>query len=437
MTGKHSIISAFNVLLVKSLAVLSGIFINIIISRLYEPNIAGKFFWSYSLIIFISAIQRFGIDKLLIKYVSIYVKNNMFENISTLFKTSIINISLIYSFSLIFFTIIKYISNSDIFYFNNTNFILLNILFLITNIKIIVSSYYQSLNNIKLSLFYWFILPSITFIILVYLFNPNDITGLLLLLIIARSISIFIALSIKSNNYVTYATIKNSNYDKYYIKIGYYIWLSIVSKLFIHQGILLISEQYISPADMSIMYNAIKISGVFMIFLQLFEVLISQKISVLYFNNDINLLRSLLSFVVFILIILTTPLFIFIIFYASEIMSLFGTFYINYDNILIMLSIIFFLNNLIGLSSSMLIMTGNEKEVAVTLFLISLISIPMSIYLLDSYNLMGGILAFCIAIFSKNIVFLFLIKLRLGIWAISFTNLRIKDNFKLVFISKI
>jgi len=118
-------------------------------------------------------------------------------------------------------------------------------------------------------------------------------------------------------------------------------------------------------------------------------------------------------------------------------MSLFGTFYINYGIYLIMLSIIFFINNLIGLSSSMLIMTGNEKEVAVTLFLISLISIPMSTYLLDSYNLMGGILAFCIAIFSKNIVFLFLIKLRLGIWAVSFTDLRIKDNFKLVFISKI
>jgi O-antigen/teichoic acid export membrane protein len=152
--------------------------------------------------------------------------------------------------------------------------------------------------------------------------------------------------------------------------------------------------------------TAAKTSMLFIFILQSFNTLFSPQISDLYNKNDICQLEKMFKTVTRWAITLTFPVVIFMVFWAKDILNIFGKIFIDAYLPLIILAIGQFFNISMGSVGSMLVMTGRNWIVLLYSFLIFGLNLFLNYILIPKYGISGAAIATASSITILNLLYL-------------------------------
>jgi O-antigen/teichoic acid export membrane protein len=115
-----------------------------------------------------------------------------------------------------------------------------------------------------------------------------------------------------------------------------------------------------------------------------------------------------------IMVLVATPVVIFIFFFADFLMGFFGAEYVHAASLLKILIVGQFVNVITGSVSYLLNMTGNEKDMRNIVFLSGPLALALCFILIPIYGSTGAAIAIATAVASQNLLAVYFVKKRLG-----------------------
>lgn len=142
--------------------------------------------------------------------------------------------------------------------------------------------------------------------------------------------------------------------------------------------------------------------------------LTAHRFAALYKTNQHTALQTLVLKSTRLMVAIAIPSAIFIIFFSSPIMSLFGSSFAHSSHLLIILSAGQFINIATGPVGYLLMMSGHEKDLLYLLLMSSTISILLSIVLTINLQVSGTAIATATGLILQNLGAVWMVKKRLG-----------------------
>lgn len=276
-------------------------------------------------------------------------------------------------------------------------------------------NYFLSINSyIKYGLLY-FVFPNLFFLILLLIFKLLNFGGYFIMVAYNISIAINVILAM-------FFIFKEREYEVVGIKSKVILDKSLpmmISGFFImllSWTDILIMGKYETEENIGIYNAAFKIGTLTLFFINASGVLILSDISKYYAQKKLLLLKKIINRTTRITIILTLPLVVFIFFFGKEILTFFGKdFYKGYIALLIITSGALF-NAMTGNVDQILNMTGSEKTVRNILFFCFLINLFLCLIFIPIYGFEGAATSNFIVSVFVNVIFVIVIKKRLGFY---------------------
>ena len=139
------------------------------------------------------------------------------------------------------------------------------------------------------------------------------------------------------------------------------------------------------------------------------------KFAEIYKSGDIDLLANTARKTLRLMFIVSTPILLFFLIFAPEIMAVFGdSFKVGADT-LIVLSLAQYVNVVAGSVGYLLIMTGNEVQVRNSNLFSAVICAILSVILIPKYSYLGAGISVSIALLLRNVVEIYFVKKYLNI----------------------
>lgn len=276
-------------------------------------------------------------------------------------------------------------------------------------------NYFLSINSyIKYGLLY-FVFPNLFFLILLLIVKLLNFGGYFIMVAYNISIAINVILAM-------FFIFKEREYEVVGIKSKVILDKSLpmmISGFFImllSWTDILIMGKYETEENIGIYNAAFKIGTLTLFFINASGVLILSDISKYYAQKKLLLLKKIINRTTRITIILTLPLVVFIFFFGKEILTFFGKdFYKGYIALIIITSGALF-NAMTGNVDQILNMTGSEKTVRNILFFCFLINLFLCLIFIPIYGFEGAATSNFIVSVFVNVIFVIVIKKRLGFY---------------------
>ncbi|WP_041843852.1 flippase [Thermotoga sp. RQ7] len=146
------------------------------------------------------------------------------------------------------------------------------------------------------------------------------------------------------------------------------------------------------------------VSQLLVFFLGSFNMIFAPIISELYHTNQRETLSNMYSNLTRWIVSLTVPLFLWIITFPEEILSIFGKDYTQAKNALILLSVGQLVNAAVGSNGLLLSMTKYQKYEMLNGILVASLNIVLNILLVPRYGVLGSAVGGSLAIATVNII---------------------------------
>jgi len=172
----------------------------------------------------------------------------------------------------------------------------------------------------------------------------------------------------------------------------------------------LITGVWLPASDVAHLSIATRIAASLGLILQAISKVISPKFAYLHKNEQHNKIWSSLIYSLRLSMIFSLPIFTFIIYYSSTLMSFFGKGYDQYSYILIILSVGYFFNAVTGPSAQLLVMVEKEKLLRNITLLSGLTSIVLSLLFIPVYGITGASIVVTFILIAQNILLLLFVK---------------------------
>ena len=383
----------------------------LLISRLGLSK-AGLIYACLNLNIIILVIGQVGFKFSLVKYISQFFIKNKLNEIKNLIIYST-NIQVCLSF-LISLALVIGISNLNQILFGEIDFkvelflFILSIPFLMlkdNNAFIIQGLGFASLALIINTL----ILP--IFLILGILFLPFKTTidfslihliSSFLLFIISNKIRVYIWLKKSKKNLSK--KIEKISFEKFsFIKFSLNAWKITVLSVFIPRINELLVSVLASPVDVAIFSTCLRIAMLLYIPTIGSNQVISSLIASSHKLNNFDEIRKIAQKSTHFIIIMSLPIFIFIILFPEIVLNIFSNELISSANILRMLAIASLIKIIFGPNEIILSMCGFEKYIFKSLLFSFFISISSCIYLLPKAGLYGACISLILGNFCNSL----------------------------------
>lgn len=208
-----------------------------------------------------------------------------------------------------------------------------------------------------------------------------------------------------------------------------------VAILFFFQGVIailnnrfdiLVLENYCSEAEIAYYDIAIKISNLMGIVLITINLVIAPEIAKLYANNQLKKLEMLVQRSIKIAFLASLPIALFLLVAGPLILKLFGKSFAAGYPVLIIFTFVQFINIGAGSVGNILNMTGHEKEVIWGIVISLIINVPLSLFLVPKFGMVGAASATGAAIIVWNLVLWVMVKRKIGINASVFNFNKIR-----------
>jgi len=388
--------------------------------RLGAEN-SGYYFFVVSFLLLLTSLSSLGLNNSVLKEVSISSGN--FKRITDIFLKSIVLI-LFASLALMVF-IYCYILIANKFNFSHYiiqsyyGTILLS-LFPFT-LMFFLASFFQAFNNkyllwsmIMMNLGYQLIM-----IILIFLFDLNSLDSIfysfnfsVFFIVFVSCVFCFkwIPISFSFNHLISFKSL---------LVLSYPMMLAhIVSQINNFSGQFLISL-YSSSSDISFFSVLVRISILMGFIFTAIAKVVTPKFALLYKENKIKQLQSLVTFSNRILFFLSFCFFVFIFVFGKWLLSFFGQEFVDLNVALNIVIFGQFLACITGLSVFILQMTGGEKVVRNSIIISTIISLTVGLMLIPKNPIYGAVIMTTLNLILMNVVCCYKVYTRTNIKAFS------------------
>ena len=278
----------------------------------------------------------------------------------------------------------------------------------------IICYYFISVKKIISYGLFFYIFPSILFTLFLVVFYYYNLTGFFTFLAYVGSIilTVFIALLLLfyKKSKISYPEISSSAI----IKKSFPMMISGIFLILLNWTDILMLGRIESESQIGIYNTAFKVGYLTLFFVVSMNVIIMPKVSELFHQNNFTEMKKVINRTTQLVIILTIPLALGIIFFSESILKLFGDGFIAGKTTLILISLGALFNAMTGNVDQILNMTNYQKEVRNIFFFGFLINVALNLYLIPKYGIEGAALASLITNIVVNVVFVIIIKNKLG-----------------------
>jgi len=409
-----------------------GFFVKIYLIDIVGLESWGKYVIAQTFSSFSETILSIGIPLVIIKFMPGFVENNKEKagRIANIFLKYAIVVGVI-SLTIVYFT-------SDIinhYIYNNITGLewILFIMFIHIPISMlfgVIISLYRSVLKIKEIVIYGtFVAVTLRAILTFIAFQlTNDITVFIFIEVFVQILVLSILLYLF-----------NKNNFNLFIKSDIYEFtddnkmVSYAKKMFFNSVIAFVSAQsltviisFLLPPEEVGAYNILlTLAGLSTFLLINLNKVFAPVISKLFYKQKIDELENIYQKMTFLVNCLTIPLIILIIFFADEILGLYSENMIEYKQFLFFMILGGILSLASGSSGTIMMMTGLEDKLLKIQIFRSIIIIVLSLVLIPYYGMLSVVCIYCFVMLFTNISHLFYIKSVINISPFTFDLLKL------------
>lgn len=403
----------------RFVALLGSLFLLVIVGKSYGAESLGHFAMGQSAMLFIAIVARFGMNNSLIKFVG--ADPSSFR-VKEYFKTAMVQ-SFFSSVGLVLlFFLFIFMFGENFWVGYNLKVITIMVLSSIPfTLLFIISGFMKGLGfPAKASLIEngggSLIAASVVFLFKENLPGVEDVAlvfFLSILIILIYSLS-WSAIHIKKK--INPDTIGGTFDKKEFRNTSKSFFALSVVQLVQQSGFILVIGLFLQADDLGVLKAAERAAFLVGFSMMIVNAVFPPKFSNAHANKDFAKIKNLGKMSASIGFIMAMPLFLACVFFAKDIMAVFGDGFSSGANFLIIIAFAQLINSSCGAAGFILTMTGNEihaKRVAVASSFIGLIGIAIGANFLSGLGAASGL---SVMIIGQNLACVFVIKKKLGFW---------------------
>lgn len=401
---------------VKGFAVISMFLMNLIIARSLGLVEAGLFFFGFTIITLLSSLGRLGLEQTLVRNIAVFKKSNSFSHIRSIYKKS-----MLWSFAfcvvcsiiliLVWDPLISKIFTAKGF---KPVFIIIILCLPFFSLNILQAYAFQGMEKVVTSLTFLSILIPVQVSTYVYLFELDSATQTAFAFLISTLIALVIGFfswvqSLPKSQKIGIVA------DKIILKSSVPLWGYVVLSQLIQWYSQLVLGIFGNVSDVAILAVSQRISLLVSVMLLAVNHLVAPKFARLFSEKNTRELKKLTVWTVRLLLMVGLPVLAAIIIFPEQILSLFGKEYIDGAKTLIILAIGQLVNITTGSVAFLLSMTKHEKELRNNTLVTVMIIIPVGLYLISSFGLLGAAITTSLSVSLHNVLLAVAVRKKLNI----------------------
>lgn len=403
----------------KALGLILTFILQILITNNLTVEIVGTYTFLISLSAIIINISVLGLNKASLKIIPENISKKNMKNLTGFFSFSIKAIllsSLILSFVVFIFL---YLFNNEQFQYLNANILInVSLISIIGTLTLFYTGFFQGLKKpIVAQLPDLIFKPLIIIIVIFFLRERFDLDTLFLVNFYATTFALlyFFSLKIPFSSKVSLNDRLASKVKLDWLRLGLGFQAITVCNVFIVQTPILMLGFLSNESSVAIYAIASKVANLLTLFLVSANTVVAPLVSELYSKKNFYELNKLMQSVSRFVSILTVLSAMIIIFMSEEILSLFGSEYMQGKIILYILCLSCLFNSLTGGVSYLLSLSGKQNIVIKILFLCSFLSIVLNYFLISIYGIIGAALSVLLITTLWNVLMFIYVVRNMGI----------------------
>ena len=407
---KGSALSLVSKVLSASITVL----FTLAITNLLPSDEAGTYLFFITLVLIISNLSRFGIDKHIVKTLST-------EEITYSDRVKIINsFSSLITFTLItssLFSIILYLYIKSFTLLAFSNFDLKNISHGLTAIPfytvcLLVANYYQVVKKSSIYILSLnFFQQASTLLLITFVYYSTNNVGL------EDVVSCYIVGCFISSLYLSISFVKRYseginrfrptlNIIKESIRSSIPLFVVVIFNLMLNWSTQIILAYHSTPTEVSIYTVSLRLVMLISFILVAVNSVTAPKYAFYFKREDLNSIKKVYKFSLFLSLSFSIVTSLFYIILGRELLGFFGDTYIASYEILLVMMVGQIINVLTGSVSYLLQMKGDYKKVMVINIVAGIVSLPLGFLLVSFYGIYGAAIAYSLSISILNLLLL-------------------------------
>ncbi|WP_367756317.1 flippase [Flavobacterium sp. WC2430] len=278
----------------------------------------------------------------------------------------------------------------------------------------IICYYFISVKKIIAYGLFFYVFPSILFALFLIVFYYYNLTGFFTFLAYVSSIVLTVLIALVVLFYkktkITFPEIRS----KEILKKSFPMMVSGIFLILLNWTDILMLGRIESESQIGIYNTAFKLGYLTLFFVLSTNVIIMPKVAALFHQNNFSEMKKVINRSTQLVIVFTIPLAIGIIFFSENLLRLFGEGFIAGKTTLILITLGALFNAMTGNVDQILNMTNHQKGVRNIFFFGFLMNVALNLGLIPSYGIEGAALASLITNVVVNVVFVIVIKKKLG-----------------------
>jgi len=398
---------SFKVLILRTVGVFFLFFVTLYITNNFQVSIVGQYDVSRAILFIVGSVCLLGINQSIIYYSGYLQAHNALSSIKQIYR---IMIAIVLTTSLLIFLFLLLIPKNAINFFYEKDvydivFKTFSILFFY-GITLLNIEFYRAINKIGFSEIFRNILRHVFFLIAIIIIDSIGRQDALVDVFLLN----FILLSVGSTMAVFYS-LKKIKKSRNKINIGfkeiisrsYPMSISFICFLLMQSTDIILLGKFMSFKDVAHYAVAVKLTTIIALVLTSVNAVYAPKIAELFNLNKSKELKENIKKATRLIFLLTTPIILFMLFFSSSILPLFGKGYINASVALKILLVSQIINALSGSVGMYMNMTGNEKIFQRILLIALIVNVVLNWILIPKYYLLGAAVATSISTIFWNI----------------------------------
>jgi len=399
----------------RGFSALSAFLMTIVISRYLNSYEAGIYFLTFSILTIMSIVGRLGLDNTVTRYIAIYSSKKQWFEVSYIMNKAIKVVTIFLLFILFILIIFNDLISRTFFLKYNISMQLLwitpSILFL--GLSTILSYGLAGLKKPTQSIFVLNILISVLIITSFFIFNIDTSLQAIKILSLVTALNLVFTIFLWKKNTKFKKTI-NSSFDISLWKSCLPLWAVAIMTTFTQLIGQFNVAYFTSSEEVAYFFTAQRTALLISLILITFNTILAPKFAHLYNLNKLKEIKELTFNSLKIMMSITIPISIIMFFYATEIMLIFGSEYIQGAKLLQIIAFGQLFNVFSGSASYLLMMTGHERDLRNLMIINGVFTISLSIILTYFFGVVGAAWALSISLITQNIMSVYIIKQRLN-----------------------
>jgi O-antigen/teichoic acid export membrane protein len=415
---KQVLLSGGTTFVYRIAGLLLNFFITFFITKNFGPSIFGNFSLVLTILQATTMIFALGLPNALINYLGVNKIDDHFSQFLLKKGLKIVLISALIPSSIYF--VLKNTIATTVFHNQNlVDYILIVAIILPFSIahEFFLNFFVATKNFLKFNVF-MFVLPNIFFLLLLFLFTISKENQYFTFIFYAISILITVLIELffvfKKH---TKATIeKISSYQ--ILQFSSPMMLSSLMLFLLNWNSVFMLGAMVSEQEVGIYNLAYKLASLAMLVIISMNIVLAPKIAELYKTNNLKELHSVIIKATRLVIILTAPIVLFLLFFSNFVLGVFGVNFVQGRTALIIISIGVMLNVLTGNVDQILNMTNHQKTLKNITVFGFILNVLLNLALIPIYGINGAATASLITNLAFNFICLFYIKKKLGFYTL-------------------